>query len=303
MEKRIAVVGLGQMGGRIARRLLKKGHSIGVFDVDRDLAGSFAALGATPYDTLGGLAAAHDVVLTVLPNADIVKRVVLGEDGLADGLVAGLAKGSVLIDMTSSVPAVTREIAGMLSQRGIRMLDAPVSGGVQKAEQGALTIMVGGEAAVFEDARIVLQDVGSRLFHVGGIGAGHTAKAVNNLITATTLAITSEAMALGVKMGVNAQALLDVINAGSGRSATSETKFPQQILSRKFAPGFSIALMCKDVGIALGMAHDVGAPAQISAAVHELWKRGIEQGRGDMDHSAIALVVEEMAGVQISAAS
>ncbi|WP_433706392.1 NAD(P)-dependent oxidoreductase [Paraburkholderia sacchari] len=299
MEKRIAVVGLGQMGGRIARRLLHKGHPIGVFDVDRNLAGSFAALGATPYDTIGGLAAAHDMVLTVLPNADIVKRVVLG----GDGLVFGMKKGSVLVDMTSSVPAVTREIAGILSQRGIRMLDAPVSGGVQKAEQGALTIMVGGEAAVFEDARIVLQDIGSQIFHVGGIGAGHTAKAVNNLITATTLAITSEAMALGVKMGVNAQALLDVINAGSGRSAASETKFPQQILSRKFAPGFSIALMCKDVGIALGMAHDVDAPAQISAAVHELWKRGVEQGRGDMDHSAIALVVEEMAGVQISVAS
>ena len=307
MEKRIAVVGLGQMGGRIARRLLHKGHPIGVFDVDRDLAGRFAALGATPYDTLIGLAAGHDVVLTVLPNADIVKRVVLGEgglaSGLASGLAAGLAKGSVLIDMTSSVPAVTREIAGILSQRGIRMLDAPVSGGVQKAEQGALTIMVGGEAQVFEDARIVLEDIGSQIFHVGGIGAGHTAKAVNNLITATTLAITSEAMALGVKMGVNAQALLNVINAGSGRSAASETKFPQQILSRKFVPGFSIALMCKDVGIALGMAHDVDSPALISAAVHELWKRGVEQGRGDMDHSAIALVVEEMAGVQISAAS
>ncbi len=111
-----------------------------------------------------------------------------------------------------------------------------MSGGVQKAEQGALTIMVGGDAVVLEDARDVLQDVGANIFHVGGIGAGHTAKAVNNLITATTLAITSEAMALGVKMGVNAQALLDVINAGSGRSAASETKFPQQILSRRFAP-------------------------------------------------------------------
>jgi 3-hydroxyisobutyrate dehydrogenase-like beta-hydroxyacid dehydrogenase len=299
MKKRIAVVGLGQMGGRIARRLLQRGHRIGVFDADRDRAGILAALGATPYDTLQGLAVAHDVVLSVLPNADSVKQVVLGEGGLA----SGMEKGGLLIDMTSSVPAVTREIAGILSQRGIRMLDAPVSGGVQKAEQGALTIMVGGERPVFEDARVVLEDVGTQIFHVGGIGAGHTAKAVNNLIAATTLAITSEAMALGVKMGVNAQALLDVINAGSGRSAASETKFPQQILSRKFAPGFSIALMCKDVGIALTMAREVGSPSQISAAVHELWKRGVEQGRGDMDHSAIALIVEEMAGVQISATS
>ncbi|MDR3095577.1 MAG: NAD(P)-dependent oxidoreductase [Paraburkholderia sp.] len=299
MDKRIAVVGLGQMGGRIARRLLQQGHPIGVFDVNRELADTFAALGATPYDTLSGLAAGHDVVLTVLPNDEVVKRVVLGEDGLA----SGMAPGSLLIDLTSSVPAVTREIAGILARRGVRMLDAPVSGGVQKAGQGALTIMVGGEAAVLEDAREVLQEIGTQIFYVGGIGAGHTAKAVNNLITATTLAITSEAMALGVKMGVNAQALLDVINAGSGRSAASETKFPQQILSRKFAPGFSVALMCKDVGIALDMARDVDAPAQISTAVHALWKRGVQQGRGDMDHSAIALVIEDMAGVQISAAS
>lgn len=298
MNKRIAVVGLGQMGGRIARRLLQQGHAIGVFDVNRELAGTFATLGATPYDTLGGLAADHDVVLTVLPNAAIVRQVVLGDDGLA----GGLAKGSLLIDMTSSVPTVTREIAGLLAQRGIRMLDAPVSGGVQKAEQGALTIMVGGEAEALEDARDVLQEVGEKIFHVGGIGTGHTAKAVNNLITATTLAITSEAMALGVKMGVNAEALLDVINAGSGRSAASETKFPQQVLTRKFAPGFSIALMCKDVGIALDMAHDVDAPAQIATVVHRLWTRGVEQGRGDMDHSAIALVIEDMAGVQIKAA-
>lgn len=299
MKKRIAVVGLGQMGGRIARRLLQQGHRIGVFDANHEMEAAFAELGAVPYSTLQDLAAAHDVVLTVLPNADIVKRVVLGEGGLA----SGLKMGSLLIDMTSSVPSVTTEIAGILAKRGILMLDAPVSGGVQKAEQGALTIMVGGDAAVVEEARIVLQDIGTQIFHVGGIGAGHTAKAVNNLITATTLAITSEAMALGVKMGVNAQALLNVINAGSGRSAASETKFPQQILSRKFAPGFSIALMCKDVGIALAMAQDVDSPAQISTAVHELWKRGVEQGRGDMDHSAIALVVEEMAGVQISAES
>ncbi len=121
MDKRIAVVGLGQMGGRIARRLLQQGRPIGVFDVNRELADSFAGLGATPYDTLSGLAAEHDVVLTVLPNADIVRRVVLGEDGLA----VGLARGSLLIDMTSSVPAVTREIAGILSQRGIRMLMHP----------------------------------------------------------------------------------------------------------------------------------------------------------------------------------
>jgi len=299
MEKRIAVVGLGQMGGRIAERLLRQRHSIGVYDTDQARTRALASLGATPYDTLQRLGAEHDLVLTVLPNADIVRQAVLGPNGLA----GGMRQGSILVDMTTSVPAVTKEIAAALSQRGTLMLDAPVSGGVRKAEQGALTIMVGGSAAVLESARPVLRDVGEQIIHVGGTGAGHTAKALNNLITATTLAITSEALALGVKMGVNAQTLLDVVNAGSGRSAASETKFPQQILSRKFVPGFSMALMCKDVGIALDMACSCEVPMGVAAAVHQLWKYGVDTGHGDMDHTAIALVVEELAGVQIRNAS
>jgi 3-hydroxyisobutyrate dehydrogenase-like beta-hydroxyacid dehydrogenase len=295
MSERIAVVGLGQMGGRIARRLLQQGHKIGVFDTDPARMTDLPALGATPHADLRDLASRHDVILTVLPDASAVRSVVLGEGGL----LGGMASGSLLIDMTSSVPSVTQDTAATLARSGIRMLDAPVSGGVQKAEAGALTIMVGGDAAVLQQAMPVLRDIGTQIFHVGGIGAGHTVKALNNLITATTLAITSEAMALGVKLGVDAKTLLDVINAGSGRSAASEIKFPQQVLSRKFERGFSMALMCKDVGIALGMARDVSSPAQVSTAVHALWKRGIEQGHGDMDHTAIALVVEEMAGVQI----
>ncbi|CAG4899877.1 2-(hydroxymethyl)glutarate dehydrogenase [Paraburkholderia gardini] len=298
MNERIAVVGLGQMGGRIARRLVQQGHKIGVFDTDPGRAADLAALGATSYTDLHSLAARHDVVLTVLPDASAVKAVVLGEGGLS----GGLAQGSLLIDMTSSVPSVTKDIASTLAQAGIRMLDAPVSGGVQKAEVGALTIMVGGDAAVLQKALPVLQEIGTQIFHVGEIGAGHTTKALNNLITATTLAITSEAMALGVKLGVDAQVLLDVINAGSGRSASSETKFPQQVLSRKFERGFSMALMCKDVGIALAMARDANSPAQVSSAVHGLWQLGVEQGHGDMDHTAIAVVVEQMAGVRIGAA-
>jgi 3-hydroxyisobutyrate dehydrogenase-like beta-hydroxyacid dehydrogenase len=289
MNERIAVVGLGQMGGRIARRLVQQGHKIGVFDTDPGRAADLAALGATSYADLHGLAAQHDVVLTVLPDAAAVKAVVLGAGGLSSGLA-------------SSVPSVTKDIASTLAQSGIRMLDAPVSGGVQKAEVGALTIMVGGDAAVLQEAMPVLREIGTQIFHVGEIGAGHTTKALNNLITATTLAITSEAMALGVKLGVDAQVLLDVINAGSGRSAASETKFPQQVLSRKFERGFSMALMCKDVGIALAMARDASSPAQVSTAVHGLWKLGVEQGHGDMDHTAIAVVVEQMAGVQIGAA-
>ncbi len=283
------------MGGRVAKRLMEQGHDVGVYDSDAGAVTRLVALGATGYRSLKALGAEHSFVITVLPNGDIVKKVVFGEQGLA----TGMREGSTLVDMTSSVPAITTEIGLALSRQGVRMLDAPVSGGVKKAETGQLTIMVGGDAAVLADADVILRDVGEHVIHVGDLGAGHTVKALNNLITATTLAITSEAMSLGVKMGVNAQKMLDVINVGSGRSVSSEVKFPQQVMSRKFEVGFTIGLMCKDVGIAMEMAHRTCAPTFVSSAVYELWKYGVAKGCGGMDHTAIALVVEEMAGVEI----
>lgn len=295
MKQEIAVVGLGNMGGRIAKRLLEQGYSVGVYDTNADTVQAFQKLGAKAYESLHTLGAAHKYVLTVLPNAEIVREVVLGENGLA----TSMQRGSILIEMTTSVPTVTQEIAAALDQSGVAMIDAPVSGGVKKAESGTLTIMVGGDEQVLNEALPILQCLGENIIHVGSIGAGHTAKAINNLITATTLAITSEALVLSVKMGVDAQKMLDVINAGSGRSAASETKFPDQVLSRKFAPGFSMALMSKDVGIALAMARDVESPVSVSEAVQKLWQYGVDGGRGEMDHTAIALTVEDMANVQI----
>ncbi|HLR12958.1 MAG TPA: NAD(P)-dependent oxidoreductase, partial [Burkholderiaceae bacterium] len=191
----------------------------------------------------------------------------------------------------------------MLGERGVHMLDAPVSGGVKKAEQGTLAIMVGGEATIFERARPVLEQIGTQILHLGDLGSGHTVKALNNLISATTLSITAEAMTVGVKMGVDAEKMLAAINAGSGRSASSELKFPQQVLSGKFEPGFSLALMSKDLGIALDMANDNQVPVWIGAAVHELWKLGVAQGHGNQDHTAIVRLIEGFAQAQIRAAS
>lgn len=295
MNKRIAVVGLGQMGGRLAKRLIEQGHSIGVYDSNSASVEKFEALGAAAFDSLESLGAAHDVVITVLPNADIVREVVLGEKGLA----CGMRSGSFLIDMTTSVPSVTVEIAAALAKKGVAMLDAPVSGGVQKAEAGTLTIMVGGPEDVLAVLRPVLEELGSVILHVGDIGAGHIAKALNNLVTAASLAITSEALAVSVAMGVNAKKMLDVINAGSGRSAASETKFAQQVLSRRFAPGFSVALMAKDVGIALDMAQALDTTLVVGSAVRDIWNQAVASGRGDRDHSAIAQLVEDQVGVEI----
>lgn len=291
MKKRIAVVGLGNMGGCLAKQFLSNGYEIGVFDSNFEVVKQFEELGALPYETLESLGAKHDLILTVLPNAEIVRKVVLGKGGLSDGM----QPGSILIDITTSIPAVTQEIAEALLKKDIKMLDAPVSGGVQKAKDATLTIIVGGDEKVLDEAREVLNIIGSNIIHVGNIGAGHTAKALNNLITATTLAITSEALLVAEKMGFDTWKILDVINAGSGRSAASETKFPQQILSRRFAPGFSMALMSKDVSIALDMADSVKSPVWISSAVKKLWEYGVGNGRGDMDHTAIALTLEDLA--------
>lgn len=291
----VGVVGLGSLGGRIAGRLLTQGCSVGVYDTNAERVAELAQRGATPHTSISELGSVYDVVLTVLPDAKVVQQVVMGDDGL----LAGLKSGSVLVDMTSSVAAVTKQIATNLKTRGIDMLDAPVSGGVKKAEQGTLAIMVGGDAAVFERVKPVLSLIGEQILHLGDIGSGHTVKALNNLIVAATLSITAEAMAVGVKMGVDAQKILDAINVGSGRSVSSETKFPQQVLSGKFEPGFSLALMSKDVGIALEMANETHVPAWIASTVHELWKYGLSQGYGDEDHTAIARVIEEFSHTKI----
>ena len=262
----IGIVGLGNMGGRIAARLMQSGFSVGVFDRDPKLIDAFAKRGATGCASLADLAAKHRIVITVLPDANVVRQVVLGDEGLA----AAMTPGDLLIDITTSVTSVTRHVAAVLAERGIRMIDAPVSGGVAKAEDGTLAVIVGGEDADVAAARPVLECIGSNIVHVGDVGAGHTVKALNNLISATTLSITAEAMAVGVKMGIDAQKMLDAINVGSGRSASSEIKFPKQILSRKFDPGFSMKLMCKDLGIAVDMANEVQMPAWIAVAVHQL---------------------------------
>ncbi|MBT2689841.1 NAD(P)-dependent oxidoreductase [Bacillus sp. ISL-47] len=292
---RVGLIGLGNLGGRIARNLLNKDYKLSVYDLDRELLQSFKELGAIPYDSPSALAKNNEYVITVLPNAEIVKSVALGPDGL----LSGFLEGSTLIDMTTSIPEVTKQIGIELSKHGIQMLDAPVSGGVKKAEDGTLAIMAGGDEAVFLGAFSLLNDIGSHVTHVGELGAGHTIKALNNMLCATTLAATAEVLAIGTKLGLNPTRMLEVINTSSGRSHSSEIKFPQQVLSRKFDVGFTIDLMCKDLTIASGIAEGAEVPSFISSAVFQLWQYAKSQGGGEMDHTAIAKFIEEMAGVEI----
>jgi 3-hydroxyisobutyrate dehydrogenase len=292
---KVGIIGIGNLGGRIAKRLLNKGFELGVYDLNKEAVDLLVSLGATAFESPADLALNYQYVITVLPNARVVKNTVLGENGL----LKGFQKNSVLIEMTTSVPSVTKELATIVEENGYRMIDAPVSGGVKKAEDGSLSIMVGGDEGVFAEVRPILENIGENIIHVGGIGAGHTIKALNNLVSATTLAITAEAMSLGVKLGLNPNKMLQVINSSSGRSNSSEVKFPSQVLTRKFEKGFTIDLMVKDLSIAMNMAEEQRTPMFISSSVFQTWKHAWTQGGADMDHTAIVKFIEEMAGVEI----
>ncbi|MDN7227629.1 NAD(P)-dependent oxidoreductase [Planococcus sp. N064] len=289
------IIGLGNMGGRMAKRLLEQGVEVGVFDVNKEFVRSFVELGAEEAGSPAELAKKFPYIITVLPNVFIVKETLAG----ANGLMEGMTPHSLLIEMTTSIPSVTKELNEMMKTKSFRMIDAPVSGGVKKAEDGSLSIMVGGEADDFEEAKPLLALLGQNIFHVGESGAGHTIKALNNMISATTLAATGEAMALGVKLGLDPNKMLDVINSSTGRSFSSDFKFPNQVLTRNFEVGFTLDLMVKDLKIAMSMAEEEKVPMFISSASFQLWKHAWSQGGGSEDHTAIVKYIEEMFGVEI----
>ena len=292
---RVGIIGLGNMGGRMAKRLLEQNVEVGVYDLNKDFVQIFVGLGAEETESPADLASRYQYVITVLPNVYIVKEILTGPEGL----MRGLRPESLLIEMTTSIPSVTKELSALLKKESLRMIDAPVSGGVKKAEDGTLSIMVGGEVADFEEAKPLLSCLGQNIFHVGEAGAGHTIKALNNMISATTLAATGEAMALGVKLGLDPSKMLNVINSSTGKSFSSDFKFPNQVLTRKFEVGFTLDLMVKDLKIAMNMAEEEKVPMFISSASFQLWKHAWSQGRGSQDHTAIVKHIEEMFDVEI----
>ncbi|MCA1717316.1 MAG: NAD(P)-dependent oxidoreductase [Actinobacteria bacterium] len=289
---RIGFVGLGNMGGPMCRRFLESGFEVSVYDVNPEALSSLGDTAAEPADNLKALATFADVVLLSLPDSDVVERAVLGDGGLADGL----SSGKVLIDTSSSRPSSTRTIAGRLAGEGIEMLDAPISGGVLRAEEGKLAVMVGGKREVFERYYEVFQAFGEKIFHVGDHGAGHLVKSLNNLLSARTLASAAEAVILARKAGIAPETLLEVLNAGNGRSYSTEVKFPRFILNRAFDDGFALDLMAKDLKLALETAAEMDHPKFSGAAVAQLWQAAAAQGYGPEGHASIYAFLENLSG-------
>lgn len=246
MRPRLGLIGLGNMGEPICRHLLEEGYEVLVYDVDREATARLDDTVAEPAEGPKALASAAGVVILSLPNSAVVEEIVFGEDGLLEGLLPG----RVVIDTSSSKPSSTRTIARRLAQAGVDMLDAPVSGGVLRAREGTLAVMVGGKREVFERCSPILQAFGGQIFFVGDHGTGHLTKALNNLLSATTLASAAEAVILAEKAGLSPDLFVEVINASNGRSYSTEVKFPKYILNRSFDDGFATALMSKDLKIA-----------------------------------------------------
>lgn len=281
----IGFVGLGRMGAPMATRLARSGYRVLGYDVSEQAAGTWAeqASGGVATHDLSAVAAGAGAIVLMLPDSAVVTDVLVRRQ-----LLAALPSGTVVIDMSSSVPQVTRDLAGQAAARGVALVDAPVSGGVRGAEQGSLTVMVGGAAADVERVRGLLDVLGKRVMHVGDVGAGHAVKALNNLMSATHLLATSEAMAAAAEFGLDIPTVLDAVNTSSGRSGSTENKWPNFIVPRTFDSGFALRLMLKDMRIALGLARAGQTPARLSAAAVELWAQAADALPPDADHTEIA---------------
>ena len=296
MSKHLGFIGLGNMGAPMAGRLLDAGYALTVFDTREDALRPFVAKGAQTASSPAALASAVDTVLVSLPTPDIVKRVVLGSDGLLSG-----TKLKTFVDLSTTGPRTAEEISKELAAKGIAALDSPVSGGVGGAQKGTLAVMISGPKERFEALRPALEIIG-KVFYLGEKpGLGQMMKLANNLLSATALAITSEAMVLGVKAGLDPKVMLDVINAGSGRNSASQDKFPKSILPRTFDFGFANGLMYKDVKLCLEEASALGVPMWVASAVRQMWLLACTQMGPEQDFTTIVKCVEQWAGVEVGA--
>jgi 3-hydroxyisobutyrate dehydrogenase len=298
--ERIGLVGLGQMGAPMARNIARAGFQLVVADASADAVRRFAAdTSCVASPDLKSLGAECRVVITMLPDGATVRRVVLGEGEGGDSLAAGLARGAIVIDMSSSSPVGTRELGKELEGRGISLIDAPVSGGVKKAIDGSLAIMAGGDPNTIEAVRPVLAAMGGKVFATGPLGAGHAMKALNNYVSAAGFAAAAEAVLAGARFGLAPETIVAILNAATGRNNSTENKFPQFVLPRTFNAGFTIGLMVKDLRIALEVAQATEMPAPLAKACLAEWAAAERELGGAADHTAAVKHWERLAGSEI----
>jgi 2-hydroxy-3-oxopropionate reductase len=290
MPETVGFIGLGVMGAPMARNLVEAGHPLVVHSRSPEPVEALAGVGADTAPSPREVAERADVVITMLPDSPAVQDVVLGEDGV----LAGASEGDLVVDMSTIHPTVSVAIAQAAAERGVAALDAPVSGGDVGAQQGTMSIMVGGEAADFERARPLFEVLGKTIVHVGEAGAGQVVKACNQVVVAVTIAAVSEALVLGSKAGVDPEQILDVLGGGLAGNKVMEMR-RRNFLEHDFTPGFRIDLHHKDLNIALESGDAYGVPLPVTGIVQQYMRALRAKGHGGDDHSGLLRLVEELA--------
>lgn len=295
-SRSVGFIGIGNMGWPMAARIAGAGHSVTVADASASRVKDFAAaFKANIAASNSQLAQTSDIVITMLPTSAIVDSVFNG----TEGVLAGLRRGAIVVDMSSSVPSCTQALAKTVAAKGGAFLDAPVSGGVPRAESGDLSIMVGGPKEALIQVEPVLHCMGSTITHVGGVGSAHAMKALNNLVSAGGLLISVEALIIGKKFGLDPALMVDVLNTSSGMNNSTQKKLKQFVLSRKYNMGFGLDLMVKDLTIALDLAKESSVPSPFAALCREMWASAATVLGPGQDHTAIARLSEKLAGIEL----
>lgn len=294
----VGFVGLGTMGWPMSANIAKAGHRVIGFDADRARTEAWASEhGLTAATSPGDFAGVHAVV-TMLPNGAIVRQAIL-DGGIADAL----PEGAVVIDMSSAEPSATLSLAPELAQRGVSLVDAPVSGALPRAVDGTLTIMLGGDdQAAIEKAIPVIDTMSENIFRTGPLGSGHAMKALNNYVGGAAFVATCEALVVGTKFGLDPSVMLDIMNVSTGRNFTTLMAGPKEIVPRRFASGFALQLFAKDIGIAADLAEELDIDAPVSRLVHDRMRGALEQLDQAADHTLAMTVWEQAAGVTVAPA-
>jgi 2-hydroxy-3-oxopropionate reductase len=294
MNKKIGFIGLGIMGKPMSENLLKAGYSLVIFDYNKDAVKEVAALGAVIGKSCKDVAEKSEIIITMLPNSPHVKSALFD----VDGIVEGAKPGTIVIDMSSIDPMVSKEISGRLKEKKIDFIDAPVSGGEPKAIDATFSIMVGGEEKIFEQVKDILSKMGTSVVLVGDIGSGNVTKLANQIIVALNIAAMSEAFVLAAKAGVNPEKVFAAIKDGLAGSAVLNAKAPM-ILNRNFKAGFRIELHIKDLMNAMDTAHKIDVPLPLTGQVLEMMQALKVDGKEKNDHSGLVQYFEKLAGVEV----
>lgn len=292
--ERVGFIGLGHMGRPMAVNLAAKGFSVQAYDVRPDIAAGLAADGIQWGGSVRRIAETSSLIFTMVFRGEQVREIMLDPDGICEHA----ASGTLVVDMTSADPAITRDLGPILEEKGIGFMDAPCSGGVEAAVKGTLTFMTGGDEAYLDRVQPLLDTMGKKVMHMGPLGSGHAMKLMNNFISATTMAATAEVVALARKAGIPAERVVEVLQTSTGTSDAATRKFPNYIFSDKEI-GFPINLMHKDIMTYLQFAEKIQIPTLISAATFQIWNLNIVEGRGSLDAIHFVELYERWCGESI----